>query len=93
MNRRAVSFGPWSIAALIWGLFSYVIINEHFRISDGSHWQELWFLCSLVWFQFGFAMVLISIFRKQFFLIKDQLLVALLPPVLLYFLWLRPAYP
>ncbi|MBF0357860.1 MAG: hypothetical protein HQL70_04575 [Magnetococcales bacterium] len=84
--RGSVDFRSWWIGAIIWGGFSLTIINEHFRVSGGSHWEEMWFLCSLIWFQFGFARVLVSLFRRQYSLLNEQLLVALMPPVVLYFI-------
>lgn len=84
MNGRAIRFGPWLVGALVWGGLSILIINEHFRVSGGSNWQEMWFICSLLWFQFGFARVIVSLMRREFYLVKDQLLIALIPPVILY---------
>ncbi|MBF0194884.1 MAG: hypothetical protein HQL71_10005 [Magnetococcales bacterium] len=76
----------WFIGALVWGVISLIIINEHFRVSGGSNWQEIWFLCSLIWFQFGFGRIMVSLFRKQNKFLREQLLIALLPPVALYIL-------
>jgi hypothetical protein len=81
-----MSFISWWIGALVWGVLSLTIINEHFRVSGGGSWQEIWFFCSLIWFQFGFGRVMVSLFRKQYKLLREQLLVALLPPVALYLL-------
>jgi hypothetical protein len=90
MSWRTITLGPWAIGALVWGLLSLTIINEHFRVSGGSDWQEIWFLCSLIWFQFGFARLFSTLLKKQYHLLKDQLFMALLPPVVLY-LFIAPS--
>ncbi|MBF0455685.1 MAG: hypothetical protein HQL72_12820 [Magnetococcales bacterium] len=86
MRRRPTLINPWLLGALIWGGFSLLIIKEHFRVSGGGAWQEMWFLCSLFWFQFGFGRILISLFRGQRHQLRDQLLITLIPPVILYLL-------
>ncbi|MBF0383651.1 MAG: hypothetical protein HQL69_21735 [Magnetococcales bacterium] len=86
MSRGQLGVRRWWIAAIVWGGLSLAIINEHFRVSGGGSWQEMWFLCSLLWFQFGIGRVMVSLFRKQHKLLREQLLIALLPPVALYLL-------
>ena len=74
----------WIIGALIWGLISVIIILEHFRHGAGVYWQEFWFLCSLLWFQFGFAAVFNDMLKGCPHKINDRVFIAIGPPVALY---------
>ncbi|MBF0446663.1 MAG: hypothetical protein HQL67_00535 [Magnetococcales bacterium] len=86
MNLKKMRVNLWYLGAFVWGGMSLVLLDAHFRVSGGSQWEEMWFLCSLFWFQFGFGRVFVSLMKRRFFQIKDQLLMALIPPVLLYIL-------
>ena len=74
----------WIIAALLWLALSIAILGAHITVSGGSHWEEMWFLQSLLWFQFGFAGLFQTLFKRRYYQIRDRLLIALTPPVLLY---------
>ncbi|MBF0367984.1 MAG: hypothetical protein HQL52_00855 [Magnetococcales bacterium] len=76
--------GPWIVGALIWGLFSLVVLLEYLSQGDGVHLDQFWFLLSLIWFQFGFGSVFISLLRPPPRALIDRLLIALAPPLILY---------
>ena len=74
----------WILGAFVWGVISLVTILEHFRYGAGVYWQEFWFLCSLLWFQFGFAAVFNAMLKGRLHKINDRVLIAIGPPVVLY---------
>ncbi len=74
----------WVVSAMLWLAFSTAVLDVHIDLSGGSHWEEMWFLQSLLWFQFGFAGLFQTLLKRRFHQIRDRLLIALAPPVLLY---------
>ena len=77
---------PWIIGAVTWGLASAILLGHHLRQGSPTHWVELWFLFSLLWFQFGFAGLFSDLIKRRYGRIRERILVALAPPVLLYLL-------
>ena len=82
-------FGPpdlkgWIVGALLWLALSLAVLNAHIVHSGGSHWEEMWFFMSLLWFQFGFAGLFNTLLKRRHHQILDRLLIALTPPVLFY---------
>ena len=87
-------FRSWIVGGIVWGAVSLTVISafvQHgtgkstFQPGSGESWLPMWFLCSLVWFQFGFAALFNALLRQRFSHIRDQILTALAPPVLLHF--------
>jgi len=86
---RKNPFGPnalWVAGAVAWGGVSWLIVNEYRQLGGESReLQELWFLMSLLWAQFGFAAMFADWRRNRGRRIRILLLRTLLPPLVLHF--------
>ena len=77
----------WLVAALAWGAASWLILHEYRQIGGQlRELQELWFLMSLLWTQFGFAFMFHDWLRNRGRRFRILLLRTLLPPLVLHFL-------
>jgi hypothetical protein len=47
--------------------------------------NELWFLFSLLWAQFGVAVAFRALAKRNFRLVADKLFMAVFPPLVLHF--------
>jgi hypothetical protein len=75
---------PWLIAAVVWGFLSMIIIVEYLKGGETKYVNQLWFLMSLLWAQFGVAALFNCLMKRhkhQFFPLS---LVTVLPPFILY---------
>ena len=79
-------FRPWIIGAVIWGGLSLTILVAYIEEGDFRYLNELWFLLSLLWMQFGFAATFHAIRRKRRRNLTNLLLVMFLPPLILRFI-------
>jgi len=88
MRKTRGSIGPdalWVVGALAWGALSWVILHQYRKLG-GQHreLQELWFLMSLLWTQFGFAFMFADWRRNHARRFRVLLLRTLLPPLVLH---------
>ena len=77
---------PWVLGALVWFFVSYAVLSEYqkSRPPGPGYQRELWFLLSLLWLQFGFAGIFQAVKRGRAYQIIAFVLLAILPPLLLY---------
>ncbi|MBF0382890.1 MAG: hypothetical protein HQL69_17855 [Magnetococcales bacterium] len=75
----------WWIGAVCWGGASFVILSNYQSLGNTEYLNEMWFLFSLLWAQFGVAVALGALFKKNFRLLADRLFMAAFPPLLLHF--------
>ncbi len=88
MRRRVgMLIAPfWWVFAAVWVLASYSIIVEYAKYGDPKYFHELWFVCSLFWAQFGFALIFSALLKTQKERVYDLLFLMLFPPLLLHFI-------
>ncbi len=84
---------PWLYAATVWGFLSLVIIREYLRGGETEYLNQLWFLLSLLWIEFGAAALFNSLIHRRRHQLLPLLMVTLVPPsiffVMIYLmLWL-----
>lgn len=77
---------PWLIGGGAWFLCSLAVLLESSRQSGAVYQEQLWLLFSLLWLEFPFA-GLFQYFRRGWYRrMPSLLLVAVAPPLTLYFL-------
>ena len=81
-----IAIRPWIIAAVIWELLSLVIVAEYLKLGTTKHLDQFWLLLSLLWLMFGFAAIFNALMRTRVRDLFPLLLVAFVPPLLLYLL-------
>ncbi len=74
----------WWIMAGVWGVASYAILDNYIQIGSPEHLNQIWFLCSLIWAQFGLAGAFAAMGRRQLKQAFDRLFIAVFPPLLLH---------
>ena len=77
---------PWILGALVWGTLSLIILLEYREQPDPRYLNELWFLVSLLWLEFGFAGLFHCLRHGLRARLGRMLLVSLLPPLVLHLL-------
>ena len=75
---------PWFIAASIWGFVSLIILVEYLKGGDTRYLNQLWFLMSLLWAEFGVAALFISLMKGNRHQVFPLILVTVLPPFILF---------
>jgi len=60
-------------------------LSAYLEIGDPAYLNELWFVLSLLWWQFGFAGIFQCLRRNERDKLFPLLMVASLPPLLLHF--------
>ena len=81
-----VRIKPWIFGAVIWEFVSLVIIAEYLKLGTTKHLDQFWLLLSLLWLLFGFAAIFNALMRTRVRDLFPLLLVAFVPPLLLYLL-------
>ncbi len=75
----------WLVGALVWGAVSVVVLSEYRGLGGQlRELNELWFLMSLLWAQFGFAAIFADWRRHRGRNFRALLLRTLLPPLILH---------
>jgi len=74
------------LGALVWGVLSLTILLEYRRQPNPQYLQEIWFLMSLLWLEFGFAGIFHCLRHGLRRRLGKMLLVSFLPPLILHFL-------
>ncbi len=86
MGGNQNSLGPWIVGALAWGAISLIVLDEYLESGAIEQLNQIGFLMSLLWLQFGFAGVFQSIRNRGAKGLPALLLVIVLPPLLLHFI-------
>lgn len=71
---------------MIWGFVSLVTVAEYLKLGTTKHLDQFWFLLSLLWLLFGFAAIFNALIRTRLRDLVPLILVAVVPPLLLYLL-------
>ena len=74
----------WWIGAACWGVASFAVLSNYQTFGDSEYVNELWFLFSLLWAQFGVAVALGALVKRNFRLLANRLFMATFPPLLLH---------
>ena len=77
---------PWILGALIWCTLSYVVLDEYKRTGDPLYLEEIFYLLSLLWVQFGFAAIFNTVRSRRYARLNAYIAVTVLPPLAVYFL-------
>ncbi|MBF0195145.1 MAG: hypothetical protein HQL71_11350 [Magnetococcales bacterium] len=76
----------WWILAVCWGVASFSVISNYYQTKASPEYvNELWFLFSLLWAQFGLAVAFRALVKRNFRLLADKLFMAVFPPLVLHF--------
>ena len=74
----------WWLSATVWSVVSYIIISDYMRHGDAANVNHIWFLCSILWAQFGLASAFSSLMKNETDRIPGCLFRAVFPPLLLH---------
>lgn len=87
--RKIFKMAPaiWWVMALLWGTASYSILHHFIDRGREINPTFIWYMCSLIWFMFGFAGIFSSLIKRTTHLIPNKLFIAVFPPLLLHFLF------
>ena len=77
---------PWIFGALAWMCISLVIIIEYLNMGESKYLNQLWFLLSLLWLEFGFAGLFSSVVKRKGEHLAVLVMLTLIPPSALYLL-------
>ena len=80
------SLRPWMLGALVWAFLSAMVVLEYVDQDEPEYLTQIWFILSLLWWQFCFAGIFSAVRRHQRRRLPGLLLLSLLPPLLLHFL-------
>ncbi|MBF0383054.1 MAG: hypothetical protein HQL69_18690 [Magnetococcales bacterium] len=76
----------WWILAFCWGVASFTLLSNYYHSqANPQYMNELWFLFSLLWAQFGVAVAFGALAKRNFRLVADKLFMAVFPPLVLHF--------
>jgi 4-amino-4-deoxy-L-arabinose transferase-like glycosyltransferase len=77
---------PWILGAIGWGCVSLIVMLDYIGRDEPQYVTELWFILSLLWWEFGFAGIFSAIRHEERHRVLGLVLVSLLPPAALYLL-------
>ncbi len=86
MGGHKYSLRPWIIGALAWECLSLAVIGAYLGQGDTEQLNQIWFLMTLLWLEFGFAGTFHALKRRGPRALPHLLPVILLPPLLLHFI-------
>ena len=85
-DQQLRSLRPWLLGALAWAFLSLAILLDYGGQGEAEHLAQLWFVLSLLWWQFCFAGIFSALRHNERRRVPGLLLVSLMPPALLYLL-------
>ena len=86
MVQRLRNLRPWLLGALAWTFLSLTVILDYAEQGEPEHLVPLWFVLSLLWWQFCFAGIFSALRHSQHRRLPGLLAISLIPPALLHLL-------
>ncbi|MCB1859168.1 MAG: hypothetical protein KDI63_12885 [Gammaproteobacteria bacterium] len=87
-NNDRNFLAPWIIGAGGWCLLTVFLLDTYQQIGDPRNLEDLFFVLALLWGEFGFAALFNAAYSGRFYRLAPFAAVTLLPPLIVYFLYL-----